>query len=60
MGGMFVGAVAMEVARRKCPERVDKLYDKVKCIGTSMKDAFCEGYNKAGKPAEEPVAEAQA
>ncbi len=53
-GGMFVGAVAMEIARRKCPKKIDTLYKgvgkmggKVKGYGAQMQKSFSDGYKSA-------------
>ena len=50
IGGIFVGAVSVEVVRKKCPDTLDKLYAKAREITTEMKDAFKNGYEKASQP----------
>jgi hypothetical protein len=50
IGGIFLGAVAMEILRRKCPDAVDKLCAGVREIGSGAKDAFKQGYVKAARP----------
>lgn len=44
LGGVFVGAVGMEVLRRKYPDCVHKLCAKVKQATLAAKQAFKEGY----------------
>ena len=51
LGGVFIGAVAMEVVRRVYPDAMDKLYDGVRKAGSSAKDAFKQGYANATRPA---------
>jgi len=50
IGGIFVGAVAVEVFRKKCPEALDSLYTKTRQTLTNAKDAFSDGYHDALKP----------
>ena len=50
LGGVFVGAVAMEVLRKKCPDTMDKLCTKTHEITSEVKDAFKNGYEKANQP----------
>ena len=59
LGGVFVGAVGMEVVRRKCPEVLDKLYTKTREMALGAKEAFKKGYESAtqSKKAAEPRAE---
>ena len=49
IGGVFVGAVSVEVVRKKYPGTLDKLYAKTREITTEMKDAFKNGYEKASQ-----------
>ena len=54
IGGVFVGAVSIEVIRRKCPDALDKLYTKTREVASEVKEAFKNGYEKASQP--RPVA----
>ena len=40
VGGIFVGAVAMEVVHKKCPQVLDKFYAKVGELGAGIKEGF--------------------
>ncbi len=51
VGGLFVGAIAMELAHRKCPERLDKLYAKAGGLASGIKDEFKQGYRSVTKSA---------
>ncbi len=53
IGGVFVGAVSVEVVRRKCPDALDKLYAKTREVASEVKEAFKNGYKNASqtKPA---------
>ena len=42
--GIFVGAVGMEIVRRKYPEALDKLYAKTREIASGAREAFKTGY----------------
>ena len=44
VGGMFAGAVVMEIIHKKCPEKLDKLYSTVGDLVDGMKEGFKEGY----------------
>jgi len=50
IGGVFVGAVSVEVIRRKCPDALDKLYNKTREVASEVKEAFKNGYEKASQP----------
>ena len=50
IGGVFVGAVSVEVVRRKCPDALDKLYTRTREIASEVKEAFKNGYKKASEP----------
>ena len=50
IGGVFVGAVSVEVVRRKCPNAMDKLYKKTRETASEIKEAFKNGYVKASRP----------
>ena len=50
IGGVFIGAVGVEIVRKKCPEALDKLYART-CEATSgAKEAFKKGYANAVQP----------
>ena len=50
LGGVFVGAVSVEVVRKKCPDALDKLYKKTCEVVSEVKEAFKNGYEKASQP----------
>ena len=50
IGGVFVGAVSVEVVRKKCPDALDKLYARTREIASEVKEAFKNGYKKANEP----------
>ena len=52
IGGVFVGAVAMEIIHKKCPNALDKLYSKTHEITSGAKEAFKKGYENAMRPRE--------
>ena len=58
IGGIFVGAVGMEVIRKKCPDVLDKLHTRTCEITSGVKEAFMKGYESAMRPqgAAEPSA----
>ena len=47
LGGVFVGAVGMELFRRNCPETLDGLYAKARNATSGAVEAFKKGYKKA-------------
>ena len=47
IGGVFVGAVGVEVIRKKYPEALDKLYAKTCEMASGAKEAFKKGYANA-------------
>lgn len=49
IGGVFVGAMGVEIIRKKCPDALDKLYVKTRQITTEIKEAFKRGYQNAGQ-----------
>ena len=53
IGGIFVGAVGVEIIRKKCPETLDKMYAKVRSVAAGANDAFKKGYEKAVQPSED-------
>ncbi len=50
IGGVFVGAVSVEIVRRKYPDALDKLYEKTRETTSEIKEAFKNGYEKASQP----------
>ena len=46
-GGVFIGALWAEIARRGWPGGFDKLYTKVGGLGDTARNAFKEGYHGA-------------
>ena len=55
IGGIFVGAVGMELLRRKYPDALSNLYAKTRELASAAKEAFQAGYDKVTQP--EAVAE---
>lgn len=49
IGGVFVGAVGVEVVRKKYPETLDKLYARTREIASQAKTSFKNGYEKAAR-----------
>jgi hypothetical protein len=47
IGGVFVGAVGVEVVNRKYPEAVNKMQEKVRQLTSEAKKAFKNGYKSA-------------
>lgn len=47
IGGIFVGAVGVEIIRRKYPDALDKLYARACEMGSGVKEAFKKGYENA-------------
>ena len=52
LGGVFVGAVAMEVVHKRYPDRLDKLYSKVGNFASGIKNGFKEVYKSVAKTQE--------
>ncbi|MBF0245175.1 MAG: hypothetical protein HQL31_07860 [Planctomycetes bacterium] len=50
LGGLFLGAVGMEIMRRKNPKGSEKIGNDVKNFGSSLKASFKDGYNSAKAP----------
>ncbi len=46
-GGVFVGAVGVEIVRRKYPRALDNLYAKTRKTAAEAKEAFKNGYANA-------------
>lgn len=49
VGGVFVGAVAVEILRKNRPELLDKFYEETFNIGRGIKRAFAEGYQRTAQ-----------
>jgi hypothetical protein len=54
VGGIFAGAVAMEIVHKKYPDSLDKLYSNMGKVASGVKDGFKEGYQSTRK-AQEPA-----
>ena len=50
IGGVFIGAVSVEVVRKKFPDAMDKLCTKTREVASEVKEAFKNGYEKASQP----------
>ncbi len=48
IGGVFLGAVGVEILHRKCPDTIDKLYAKAREVTSGITEAFKRGYEDAG------------
>lgn len=49
ISGIFVGAVGVELIRKKYPDALGKLYTKSCKITSEAKKAFKKGYENAGR-----------
>ncbi len=50
IGGIFIGAVGMEIIRKKCPKAMDKFYKKAGNMASGAKEAFKAGYENTTPP----------
>jgi len=50
IGGIFVGAMGMEVVHKKWPVATDKLCEKTREATSEMQKAFKNGYDNATHP----------
>ena len=50
IGGVFVGAVGLEIIHRKYPDALDKLRTRTREITSEIKEAFKNGYENATRP----------
>jgi len=50
IGGVFIGAVGVEVICKKYPEALDKLHAKICEAASGAKEAFKKGYANAVEP----------
>ena len=50
IGGVFIGAVGVEIIHKKCPDILDKLCAKTCAMASEAKDAFKKGYTNAVQP----------
>ena len=50
IGGVFIGAVGVEVIRKKYPQALDGLYAKTCEAASGAKEAFKKGYANAVGP----------
>ena len=55
LGGIFVGAVGVEIVRRQYPDALDKLYSRTREVTSEAKEAFKNGYRNAVGPKEPTV-----
>jgi len=52
IAGIFIGAVGMEIIHRKCPDALDKLYERTREVASGIKESFKNGYKNAMRPQE--------
>jgi len=52
IGGIFIGAVGLEVIRRKYPETLDKVGAKFREVASGAREAFRNGYQNAKRSQE--------
>ena len=50
IGGIFVGAIGIEIVQKKYPGAMDKVYAGARRTASEIKDAFKSGYQKASQP----------
>jgi hypothetical protein len=50
IGGIFVGAVGIEIIHRKYPKVLNKVYTKTREVASEAKEAFKTGYKNAVRP----------
>lgn len=50
IGGIFVGAVGIEIIHRKYPKVLNKVYTKTREVASEAKEAFKTGYKDAVRP----------
>ena len=58
IGGMFVGAVAVEILRKAYPKAADEVYARTREIASGAKEAFRKGYEGVTSPQEGPEPQA--
>jgi hypothetical protein len=56
IGGVFVGAVGIEIIHRKYPDALDKMCTKTREMTSGIKEAFENGYKNATRPEAAPSA----
>jgi hypothetical protein len=56
IGGVFVGAVGVEIIRRKCPDALGKMCAKTRETTSGITEAFKNGYKSAAQPQGAPSA----
>jgi len=56
IGGVFVGAVGVEIIHRKYPDALDKICTKTREMTSGIKEAFKNGYENATRPQAAPSA----
>lgn len=52
LAGVFIGAAATEILRRKYPDALGKLYDSIRETAATAKDAFKKGYENTAQTSE--------
>ena len=52
IGGIFIGAVGMEIICKKYPDTLDKLCTKTREITSGIKEAFVQGYESTTRSRE--------
>ncbi len=57
-GGIFIGAVGAEIARKTCPGALARLRSKAGELKNTAKEAFIEGYHGALRAQEASPSEA--
>ncbi|MHC4395939.1 MAG: hypothetical protein ACYS1A_09830 [Planctomycetota bacterium] len=50
IGGIFVGAIGMEIFHRKYPKALNEVYTKTCQVASEAKEAFKTGYRNAVRP----------
>jgi len=50
IGGIFIGAVGVELVRRRCPDAMDRLYARTREITSEAIEAFKRGYESSEQP----------
>ena len=58
IAGIFVGALAAELVRKKCPKSLSGLYAKASEAAGAAAEAFKKGYKNAKRPQKAALAKA--
>jgi hypothetical protein len=51
VGGIFVGAIAMEIIHMECPGKLQRFYGKLGSLSSGVKEGFLEGYHSTARRA---------